>query len=102
MVAQSRLQLLAEFSPKFLDTFASALAGRVITQTQGPRVAGIVAIGDEVIQPVRSVQKAVEQMILIERIAQPEVAAVGTDEDAEERIGQAAPFVIIAAGLLGR
>ena len=74
----------------------------VITHADKGAVAGIVAIRYDEVGRAGALNKLVEEMRLVERMAEPEMAAVSLDEELNEGIFQVAILVIIPARLFGR
>ena len=101
MVAESEPGAVAEFRAEFGETFLRALQRRRIAHADETAVAGIIAVGNEIIQRAGFGQKPVELPSLVERMAHPDEMPVGARDGAQEGVGDGAKFVIFAAGAFG-
>src|SRR5579872_4306311 len=101
MVANDRLKARREFSAQLPEAFTRALTSGLIAYSDKGRVAGVIAIGNYKVRRTGAINKFIEQMILPERVMQPDEAAEDSDTQAEQRIGQVSVFVIVAARLFG-
>ena len=96
MVADDAPQFRAETVAEFGQAFARAPEGCIVAHANELGVAGIIAIGDNNVGRVGSGQKVIEEMIVGERVAQPDVVAINLDRTAEQGIGNDARFMTAA------
>jgi hypothetical protein len=102
MIPKTGAQIGAKPRPEFAQTQPDTLTGGLIAYAQVRGVAGIIAIGDDVLEIPRLCQKAIEQVILMERLAEPDEVTVKPDRESEQRVRQMADFKIIASRLFCR
>src|ERR1041385_3748727 len=102
MIAYGQLQTSIESTAQFLDAFIRAGPRRLVAQANKGRVARVVAVGHDVIEIQAALQKPVQQMILLERVAQPNEAAVDPQEQPQHRISHRADFIIVPSRPLRR
>ncbi len=81
MVAEHGAEIHTETLSKFSQTFARALACGRIGDADESRVARIIAVGDRQVGLDGSFQDMVEQFVVTERITQPEVLSVKSNEN---------------------
>jgi hypothetical protein len=102
MIAKVESQPLAESLAQFMDAEFSAFHCGAVTEADGGRVAGIVAIGDDVIDFGDVGDEAVKLPVLTKRVTQPDVFAIEAQCKPEKWICYDASFVIITFSLLAR
>src|SRR5262249_21540727 len=91
------IESLSEFAQAFLD----ASEGGFIADAERCAAAGVIAVGDHKVRFWSFGKEPIEEIRLAERIVEPDVTAVETNEESGERILDATQFVTIAQRLLG-
>src|SRR5215510_6426772 len=76
MIADGGMETLPKLNTQLAQTFARALEGGLIGHADVGAIAGIVAVGHHQVRAVRFGQEPVQEMIVRERIAQPDVMAI--------------------------
>jgi len=79
--------------PKLGQTFACALTGRVVTDAHKSGVTRVIAVGDNVIGRIGTTQKRIQQMVVGERIPQPNESAMEPEREPERGIPDDIEFV---------
>src|SRR6266496_2767891 len=81
VITNSGTEGRAEIRAQFVEAFARAFQGGVVAQAEERGVGGIIAVGDDVIgfESGGLFEKAFEEVILAQRMAQPIIPAVQLD-----------------------
>ena len=101
VVAVIGAEVGAEALAELLQAFPRALAGRVVAQPDEGGVAGVIAVGDDVIEGGAAFEELVEEMVLAQRLPQPDEMAKEAGEGAGQGISDAAKLEVLAARLFG-
>src|SRR5208282_2309712 len=101
VVAEVQAQVGAESLAELAEALSDALAGRIVAQTDEGRVAGVIAIGDDVIEVGAVFEELIEEMVLTQRLAQPDVVAIEAGKSADDGVADFPQFEVMAAGLFG-
>ena len=101
MVAEGGAQVGAESLAEFSEAFPGALAGGIVAEADEGCVAGVIAVGNDVIEVGAAFEELVEEMAFEQRLAQPDVVAIETGKGATEGIVDFPQLVVVAAGLFG-
>ncbi len=101
MVAVIGAEVGAESLAQLLQAFPRALVSRVVAQADEGGVAGIIAVGDDVIEGGAALEELVEAMVLAQGLALPNVVAKRVGEGTRQGIGDAAILEVPATRLFG-
>ena len=100
MVAEISVEPSPELLAQFAQAFAHALACGIISDPNESGVAGIVAVGNDIVRAARFCNKAIEQVIMPHGLAQPKDMPVDTDQEPQQGIGNTGEFIFPAPRLL--
>src|SRR5439155_19241529 len=99
VVADDALESRSEAIPEFGQALSRAFEGGVVAHADEPRIARVIAVGDDDVGGVGSSQEVVEQVVVGKGIAQPDIVPISLDHAAEQRIGND-PSLVPATELL--
>src|SRR5436305_14436414 len=86
MIAHVQLQPLREFCPEFTQAFQGAFTRCWIGGPDERRVAGVIAVRNQVIEIRTLFEKTIQPIILLERIAQPDETAMELKQQPDQSI----------------
>ena len=101
VVAVIGAEVGAESLAELVQALPRALAGGIVAQADEGGVAGVIAVGDDVVEGGAAFEELVEEMVLAQRLAQPDVVADRGGRGADEGIGDGPQLEIVAARLFG-
>ena len=102
VVPHDRPPTRAKLPADLAQAFAHTRARGVIGHADEGRVAGVVAVGDGEIGGAGLGQEPVQEVVVAQRVAQPDVIAVGSQGQPSPALDNATRLVIVPAGLFGR
>ncbi len=101
VITDDETRAVAESGAELAKTFLRALKNRVVAHAHKAAVAGIIAVGNDVINGADVIQKTIQLRALFQRMAHPDEMPVKPDERAEQGIGDGTQLEIIPARALG-
>ena len=99
VVAVIGAEVGAESVAQVLQAFPRTLVSRVVAHADEGGVAGVIAVGDDIIERGAALDELVKEMVLAQGRALPDVVAKPVGEGARQGIGDGAILEVLAARL---
>src|SRR5882672_8739376 len=88
MVSHGQSQTFPESLSQFFETLTGAFARCLVADPHKCGIARIITVRDGIIELRAVLEEAVEQMVLIQRLMQPNETTVQAEDKSKQRIGQ--------------